>query len=156
MLEHSGGGRVTAARSNQQLFVAALVGSRHGSGSHELTVAAEGVGRTRFRTDPTGLTTPTVEHSELLEYVTSSIVASDSFSLLLRTIEVGHRYLSPEGGIPYTALRGWLVIDGEIKALTGQEVWEASCRECASGVALDPEADVHYVDADDIPRPYPW
>jgi len=76
--------------------------------------------------------------------------------MLLRTIEVGHRCLSPEGGIPYTALRGWLVINGEIHALTGQEVWEASCRDSVSGVELDPEADVHYVDADDIPRPYPW
>lgn len=141
---------------NQEILVAALVGSRHGNGSHELTVAAEGVGHTTFETDPSGRTKPTVEHSNLLEYVTTSISDSDTFSLVLRTVEVGCRYLSPDGGIPYKAVRGWSVIDGEIHALTGQEVWEASCRDSESGVLLDPEADVHYVDADDIPRPYPW
>jgi len=141
---------------NQELLVAALVGNRHGSGSHELTVAAEGVGHVSFHTDPTGRETLAVAHSELLEYVTSSISASDTFSLVLRTTEVGSRCPSPGGGIPYTAVRGWLVVNGEILALTGQEVWEASCRDSESDLPLDPEADVHYVDADAIPRPYRW
>ncbi|MEO6200404.1 MAG: hypothetical protein ABIX44_04485 [Cryobacterium sp.] len=143
-------------RDNQELLVAALVGSRHGSGSHELTVAAEGIGHVSFHTDPTGRTTPAVEHSALLEYVTSSITAADTFSLVLRTVEVGSRCPSPGGGIPYTAMRGWLVVNGEILALTGQEIWEASCRDSDPDSPLDPEADVHYVDADAIPRPYRW
>ena len=149
--------RITAVhQGNQGLLVAALVGNRHGSGSHELTVAAEGVGHVSFRTDPTGQTTPVVVHSALLEYVTSSITASDTFSLVLRTTEVRSRCPSPDGGIPYTAVRGWLVVNGEILALTGREVWEASCRDSDSDAPLDPEADVHYVDADAIPRPYSW
>lgn len=152
----SGCDRTTAHQDRQELLVAALVGNRHGSGSHELTVAAEGVGHVSFHTDPTGETTPAVEHSELLEYVTSSITAEDTFSLVLRTIETGSNCPSPQGGIPYTAVRGWLVVNGEILALTGQEVWEASCRESDSDTPLDPEADVHYVDADVIPRPYCW
>lgn len=156
LLTCSGCEHTSVRHDNQELLVAALVGNRHGSGAHELTVAAEGVGRTSFHTDPTGRTMPIVEHSALLEYVTSSISASDTFSLVLRTFEAGSRYLSPEGGIPYTAIRGWVVTNGEIRALTGVEVWEASCRDAAPGVLLNPEAGVHYVDADAIPRPYPW
>jgi len=148
--------RTTAHQDRQELLVAALVGHRHGSGSHELIVAAEGIGHVRFHTDPTGETTPAVKHSELLEYVTSSIIAEDTFSLVLRTVETGFNCPSPLGGIPFTAVRGWLVVNGEILALTGQEVWEASCREAEPGTLLDPEANVHYVDADAIPRPYRW
>jgi hypothetical protein len=156
LLTCSGCNRTSVRQEHQELLVAALVGNRHGSGSHELTVAAGGVGHTSFHTDPTGRTTLAVEHSDLLEYVTSRIRASDTFTLVLRTVEVGARYRTPDGGIPYTAVRGWVVTDGEIHALTGQEVWEASYRDSESGEPLDPEADIHYVDADDIPRPYPW
>lgn len=143
-------------KHNQELLVHALVGDRHGNGSHILTVAAEGVGRTAFETDPSGVAAPTVCHAELLEYVTASISAADTFSFMLRTVEMGSRCPSPDGDIPYTAVRGWVVTDGEVHALTGDEVWEASCRDSETGVPLDPEADVHYVDADEIPHPYPW
>lgn len=147
----------TAVRhENQEHLVAALVGTRHGSGCHELTVSASAIGRTSFHTDPTGRTTPSLDYSELLDYVTCRISAADTFSLMLHTVELGTRYLSAEGGVPYQAVRGWVVTNGEIHALSGQEVWEASCRDSVSGLQLDPEAGIHYVDADEIPKPYPW
>ncbi len=141
---------------SQEHLTAALVGDRHGNGCHQLTVSAGAIGHTSFHTDPTGRTTPSPDHSELLDYVTSRISAADTFSLLLHTVELGTRYLSPEGGVPCQAVRGWLVTNGEIQALSGQEVWEASCRDCAPGLRLDPEAGIHYVDADEILKPYPW
>ena len=141
---------------NLENLVAALVGTRHGNGSHELTVVADAIGHTSFHTDPTGCASPRIGYSDLLEDITLRITAADTFSLLLHTVEMGSRYLSPEGGVPYQAVRGWVVTNGEIHALSGQEVWEAACRDSASGLPLDPEAGIHYVDADDIPRPYPW
>lgn len=155
LLTCSGCVRTSVRQENQELPFEALVRNRLRNSVHELTVAG-GVGHTSSRTDPTMRTTPIIEHSALLEYVTSRINASDAFSLILRTREVGSRFLSPEGGNPYTAVRGWVVTNGEIHALTGQEVWEASSRDSESGDQLDPEAGFHYVDADDIPWPYPW
>ncbi len=156
VLDCTGCSQTTVRHENQEHLVAALVGNRHGNGSHELTVSADAIGHTSFHTDPTGRTTPSIGYSELLEYVTCRISAADTFSLMLHTVEMGPRYLSPEGGVPYQAVRGWVVTNGEIHALSGQEVWEASCRDSASGLPLDPEGGIHYVDADDIPRPYPW
>jgi len=136
--------------------VAALVGRRHGSGTHELRVTEEHGGLLSFHTDPTGRRSPMLEHSALLEFVTRSIGASQTFSLLLRTVEVGARYASPHGNVPYQAVRGWVVIDGEIHALTRTEVWEASCEEAHHDIPEGPEAGVHYVAADNIYRPYQW
>ena len=34
-----------------------------------------------------------------------------------------------EGDTAYTAIRGWLVTNGEFRALTGQDGWEASSRD---------------------------
>ncbi|TDW29984.1 hypothetical protein [Cryobacterium psychrophilum] len=156
VLNCSGCDRTSVRRDNQELLVAALVGTRHGNGTHELRVTAEHGGLVYFHTDPTGRRSPTLEHSALLEFVTRSIGASQSFTLLLRTVEVGARYASPRGNIPYKAVRGWVVIDGEIHALTRTEVWEASCEEADHEVPSGPEAGVHYVDADNINRPYRW
>ncbi|KGJ72217.1 hypothetical protein GY21_16805 [Cryobacterium roopkundense] len=152
----SGCDRSSVRRDNQDLLVAALVGSRHGSGTHELTVTAEHGGLVYFHTDPTGRSTPTLEHSDLLEFVTRSIGASQSFTLLLRTMEVGARFASPHGNIPYKAVRGWVVVDGEIHALTRHEAWAESCREADFEMPPGPEDGVHYVDADAINRPYQW
>lgn len=156
VLTCSGCAHTSVRPDNQEMLVAALVGTRHGNGSHELTVGADRVGHIRFHTDPTGQRTPIVEHSEILEFVTRGIGAGQTLNLLLRTVEVGSRYHSAEGNVPYKAVRGWVVVDGEFRALSRQEVWEASCRDSVSEVPLDPEAGVHYVDADDIPRPYQW
>ena len=139
---------------NQELLLVALVGTRHGCGEHELTVSAEQTRSIRFHTDPSGQGAPVVEHSTLLEGITRGAEASRSFSLLLVTEEVGARYHSASGNIPYRAVRGWIVTDGDIRALSRAEVWEVSCRD--NELPLDPEAGVHYVDADAIPHPYRW
>lgn len=152
----SGCDRTTVRPDNQELLLVALVGSRHGCGEHELTVAAEETHSIRFHTDPSGQRTPVVEHTALLEGITRGAEASRSFSLLLVTEEVGARYQSANGNVPYRAVRGWVVTDGEILALSREEVWEVSCRDAEFGLPLDPEAGVHYVDADAIPHPYRW
>ncbi|MDH6238306.1 hypothetical protein [Cryobacterium sp. CG_9.6] len=156
VLTCSGCDRTSVRRDNQDLLVAALVGTRHGSGTHELRVTAEHGGLVYFHTDPTGHRPPALAHSALLEFVTRSIGTSQSFTLLLRTVEVGARFASPHGNIPYKAVRGWGVIDGEIHALSRLEVWEACCAEAHATVPVGPEAGVHYVEADDIHRPYQW
>ncbi|WP_156110003.1 hypothetical protein, partial [Cryobacterium sp. MLB-32] len=102
--------RSSVRRDNQEMLVAALVGSRHGNGTHELTVTEEHGGLVYFHTDPTGHNLPRLAHSDLLEFVTRSIGAAHSFTLLLRTMEIGARFASPHGNIPYRAVRGWVVV----------------------------------------------
>lgn len=155
-LRCSGCDRTAVRPDNQELLLSALVGNRHGCGTHELTVTAEETGSIRFQTDPTGQRAPVVEHSALIEGITRGVQAAQSFSLLLVTEEVGARYHSINGNIPYRAVRGWVVTDGEIRALSRQQVWDASCRDAELGLVLDPEAGVHYVDADAILHPYRW
>lgn len=155
-LSCSGCDRTSVRPDNQELLLVALVGTRHGCGEHELTVAAEETRSIRFHSDPSGQRTPVVEHSALLEAITRGAEASRSFSLLLVTEEVGARYHTANGNIPYRAVRGWIVTDGEIRALSREEVWEVSCRDNGLELPLDPEAGVHYVDADAIPHPYRW
>jgi hypothetical protein len=152
----SGCDHTTVRPDNQELLLVALVGTRHGCGEHELTVSAEQTRSIRFHTDPTGQASPVVEHSALLEGITRGAEASRSFSLLLVTEEVGARFHSANGNVPYRAVRGWIVTDGDIRALSREEVWEVSCRDNDRELPLDPEAGVHYVDADAIPHPYRW
>ena len=135
LLRCSGCARTSVRQENQELLLAALVKNRR-----QLAVAAGGVGRTTSRTDLAGRPGTTVGHSELLEYVTRRFRASDTFSLILRTVEVGSPGLWPEGGIAYTAVRGWVVTGGDIHALTGREVWEASARDSESEESTDQEA----------------
>ena len=155
-MECSGCDHVTVRPDNQELLLVALVGNRHGCGEHELTVVGEETHSIRFHTDPTGQRTPVVEHSALLEGITRGAEASKSFSLLLRTEEVGARFHSAEGNIPYHAMRGWIVTNGDFRALSREEIWEVSCRGNDLEIPLDPEAGVHYVDADAIAHPYRW
>ena len=128
LLSCSGCVRTSVRQENQELLLAALVRNRHGHSSRQLAVTAGGVGSSAGLAGQTAF-----GHSELLEYVTSRFSASDTFSLILRTVDAGSPGLRPGGGIAYAAVRGWVVTNGDIHPLTGQEVWEASSRDSESG-----------------------
>ncbi len=66
LLDCTGCSQTTVRHDNREHLVAALVGTRHGNGCHELTVSADAIGHTSFHTDPTGRTTPSIGYSELL------------------------------------------------------------------------------------------